>query len=243
MLDYDAVIAALEKQRPLWPPGTAHGYHARTFGFLLDELVRRISGKRLAEYWHNTFADPLGLDLWIGLPEAENARTATIYAPKSGKAPEPAAFYREFFQPGTLARRTFDSPSGLNAVSAMNLPANRAQPIVSFGGIGTAASLAKFYAMLANGGRLEGKQVFTAATIAQMERNIGERPGSNSSDSDCFFGRVHEGFAGQEAANFRPKRARFWSSGGRGKPCFCRSGKRVELRLRNEPDGAIGFAK
>ena len=176
VLDYEAVIAALEKQRPFWPPGTAHGYHARTFGFLLDELVRRITEKRLAEYWHNTFAGPLGLDLWIGLPEAENARTATIYAPKSGKAPEPAAFYREFFQPGTLARRTFDSPSGLNAVSAMNLPANRAQPIVSFGGIGTAAALAKFYATLANRGRLEGKQVFAAAAIAQMERTLASGP-------------------------------------------------------------------
>src|SRR4051812_17206159 len=51
VLDYDAVIAALEKQKPLWPPGTAHGYHARTFGFLIDECVRRITGMRIAQYW------------------------------------------------------------------------------------------------------------------------------------------------------------------------------------------------
>jgi len=51
ILDYDAVIAALEKQKPLWPPGTAHGYHARTFGFLIDECVRRITGMRIAQYW------------------------------------------------------------------------------------------------------------------------------------------------------------------------------------------------
>src|SRR5436305_7664234 len=69
ILDYDAVIEALEKQEPNWPLGTAHGYHARSFGFLLDELVRRISGTRIGEYWRRVFAEPLGLDLWIGLPE------------------------------------------------------------------------------------------------------------------------------------------------------------------------------
>ncbi len=75
--DYPAVITALEKQEPLWPPGTAHGYHARTFGFLLDELVRRIAGITLSEYWRATFADPLDLDIWIGLPDSEQERVAT----------------------------------------------------------------------------------------------------------------------------------------------------------------------
>src|SRR5438309_1858957 len=83
VLDYKAVIDALEKQEPLWPPGTAHGYHARTFGFLLDELVRRIARISLSEYWGKIFAEPLGLDLWIGLPEKENSRVAAIYAPKA----------------------------------------------------------------------------------------------------------------------------------------------------------------
>ena len=78
--DYSAVIAALEKQAPLWPPGSAHGYHARTFGFLLDELMRRIQGSQMSQYWRTTFADPLELDIWIGLPHSEKARVATIYA-------------------------------------------------------------------------------------------------------------------------------------------------------------------
>src|ERR1700720_1515525 len=90
MLDHAAVIAALEKQAPLWPPGTGHGYHARTFGFLIDELVRRIERQTLGEYWRRTFAEPLHLDLWIGLPERENHRVATIYAAKAGKPSEPA---------------------------------------------------------------------------------------------------------------------------------------------------------
>src|SRR5207247_8990729 len=88
VVDYDGVIRALEAQAPLWPPGTGHGYHARTFGFLLDELVRRIAEKSLPEYWREVFGDPLKLDLWIGLPEKEDPRVATMYAAKAGKPPD-----------------------------------------------------------------------------------------------------------------------------------------------------------
>jgi len=165
VLDYNSVVRALEAQKPLWPPGTAHGYHARTFGFLLDELVRRIAGKTLSDYWRENFARPLRLDFWIGLPETENARVATVYAAKSGKPPEPKQFYRDLVTPGTLARRTFTSPYGLNVISKMNDPHIRAEPIVSFGGIGSASALAKFYSMLANGGSLNGKIFFSPKTI------------------------------------------------------------------------------
>lgn len=168
ILDYDAVIRALEVQKPLWPPGTAHGYHARTFGFLLDELVRRIAGKTLSRYWCEVFAEPLGLDLWIGLPEEQNPRVATVYAAKSGRPPEPKKFYSDLTTPGTLARKTFTSPYGLNSISGMNAPAVRAQPIVSFGGIGSASALAKFYSMLANNGKLDGRTFFSEETIAWM---------------------------------------------------------------------------
>ncbi len=105
VLNYGAVIRALEEQAPLWPPGTAHGYHARTFGFLLDELVRRIAGEPLAEYWRETFGEPLKLDLWIGLPERENPRVATMYAAKAGTPPEPKQFYVDLITPGALARK------------------------------------------------------------------------------------------------------------------------------------------
>ena len=83
VFDYGAVIKALEVQKPLWPPGTAHGYHARTFGFFLDELVRRIDGRTLSQYWREIFARPLSLDFWIGLPEEENSRVASVYAAKT----------------------------------------------------------------------------------------------------------------------------------------------------------------
>jgi CubicO group peptidase (beta-lactamase class C family) len=172
VIDYGAVIQALEAQKPLWPPGTAHAYHARTFGFLLDEPVRRITGKTLSDYWQVKFAQPLDLDLWIGLPEKENPRVATIYGAKSGKPPEPKQFYVDLSTPGTLARKTFTSPHGLHVVSAMNDPAIRAQPIVSFGGIGSAAALAKFYSMLANGGQCDGQTFFSERTIAWMNTTL-----------------------------------------------------------------------
>src|SRR5438876_10069824 len=171
MLDYDPVIRALETQTPLWRPETAHGYHARTFGFLLDELIRRIAGKTLSDYWQENFARPLHLDFWIGLLEEENSRVATIYAAKSGPTtdgPEPKQFYRDLTISGTLARKTFTSPYGLNAVSAMNTTANRSRPLVSFGGIGGAGALAKFYSMLANGGKFNGRTFFSEETIAWM---------------------------------------------------------------------------
>jgi len=172
VLDYKAVIQALEAQQPLWPPGTAHGYHVRTFGFLLDELVRRIARKALSDYWQEVFARPLNLDLWIGLPEIENPRVATIYAAKSGKPPEPKQFYVDLATPGTLARKAFTSPHGLHVVNAMNNPSIRGQPIVSFGGIGSAASLAKFYSMLANGGKFDGQTFFSERTIAWMTATL-----------------------------------------------------------------------
>jgi CubicO group peptidase (beta-lactamase class C family) len=180
ILDYGAVIRALEVQKPLWLPGTAHGYHARTFGFLLDELVRRIAGKTLSQYWREAFAQPLNLDLWIGLPERENPRVATIYAAKSGRPPEPknrqsgSDFYLDLVTPGTLARKTFSSPYGLQSVSGMNTPAVRAQPIVSFGGIGSASALAKFYSMLANGGKLGEQTFFSEETIAWMTTTLSD---------------------------------------------------------------------
>ena len=184
ILDYAAVIEALEKQKPNWPPGAAHGYHARTFGFLLDELVRRISGMRIAKYWRKTFAEPLGLDIWIGLPESENHRVATMYAAKIGRQTEPkrrqsnasaartSDFYRDAATSGTFAHKVFNSPRGLSAVSEMNKPEIRAQPIVSLGGIGSANSLAKFYAMLANKGRLDDREFFSEKTIAWMSTTL-----------------------------------------------------------------------
>ena len=156
----------------VWPPGTAHGYHARTFGFLIDEIVRRIDGRTIGEYWRRTFGDPMALDIWIGLPEAEQARVATIYAAKAGRPASPEQFYRDLATPGTLVRRTFTSPAGLHSVSGMNTDELRSLSFVSFGGIGSARALAKFYAMLANGGELGGRRYFQPETLSQMTTTL-----------------------------------------------------------------------
>ena len=174
ILDYPAVIDALEKQEPNWRPGDGHGYHARTFGFLVDELVRRImGGVSISEYWRKTFAEPLGLDIWIALPESENHRVATMYAAKIGKTPEPQQFYRDLGTPGTLARRAFSSPRGLDAVSDMNKRENREKSFVSFGGIASAHSLGKFYSVLANGGsEADGRLFFGERTMRWMATTL-----------------------------------------------------------------------
>ena len=178
--DYPAVIRVLERQAPLWPPGTAHGYHARTFGFLIDELTRRICGTSISNYWRTIFADPLSLDFWIGLPEELNSRYATIYPAKAGRLleaenrPSSSDFYRDLVKPGTLQQKTFTSPYGLNAVSDMNKQENRARDFVSFGGIGSASALAKFYAMLANGGEIGGRRFFGDDSIKLMTTTISD---------------------------------------------------------------------
>jgi CubicO group peptidase (beta-lactamase class C family) len=170
IFDCVAVIDAIEKQEPNWPPGNSHGYHARTFGFLLDELVRRICGMRIADYWRKTFAEPLGLDLWIGLPEEENARVATMYTAKIAESEATAKFYKEVATRGTFAHKVFTSPSGLTAVSEMNKPQNRERSFVSFGGIGTASALGKFYAMLAKS-EADGR-FFSKKTLGWMTTTL-----------------------------------------------------------------------
>ncbi|MCP2257146.1 CubicO group peptidase, beta-lactamase class C family [Streptoalloteichus tenebrarius] len=73
---WDPVIRALEAQKPLWEPGTEHAYHAVTYGFLVGEVVRRITGRSLGAFFAEEVAGPLGLSAWIGLPEAEEKRVA-----------------------------------------------------------------------------------------------------------------------------------------------------------------------
>ena len=71
---WDPIIHALEVQEPYWEPGTAHGYHAITYGYLVGEVVRRMSGKSLGTFWHDEIAEPLGLEFWIGLPPEQEHR-------------------------------------------------------------------------------------------------------------------------------------------------------------------------
>ncbi len=230
VLDYDAVIRALEVQKPLWPPGTAHGYHARTFGFLLDELVRRIAGKALSDYWQENFARPLQLDFWIGLPKRENSRVATMYVPKSGRPPEPKQFYADLVTAGTLARKTFSSPYGLKTVGGMNTPSIRAQPIVSFGGIGTASVLAKFYSMLANGGKADGQTFFSGETLELMSVTLTDGIDRVFQIPTAFSAGFMKDSQNAARRMFGPSRTSFGHPGAGGSHAFC------------DPENRIAFA-
>ncbi|MEM1295128.1 MAG: serine hydrolase domain-containing protein [Verrucomicrobiota bacterium] len=152
--DYDAVIHALESQsrQPNWEPGTRHGYHPRTFGYLTDEIVRRLSGAAsLGAYWRERIAEPLKLDVWIGLPESEDSRVAEMI-PAKMKAGEPVSkFYQEFGKADSFVRKAFESPRGVRSPSDFNRPETRRLSIPSFTGIASARGVARFYAEMAGG--------------------------------------------------------------------------------------------
>lgn len=143
--DHEAVVASIEKQSPNWPQGEGHGYHPRTFGFLLEEMVRRLSGKRLGEVWREKIGQPLRLDAWIGLPQSEFHRVATLYPGKMDKGDLGSGFYRELHRSGSLVSRSFFSPRGLHSVREMNEMRARQAGLPAMGGIGTASAVAKFY--------------------------------------------------------------------------------------------------
>lgn len=166
--DYAAVIQALEKQTPLWEPGSQQGYHARTFGFLMDEIVRRITGvESLGVYFRQSFAE-LDLDFWIGLPESEQERVSSVYPGRIGLNNGQQEFFKAFTTSGTLTQRTFISPVGLNAVSEYNSPALWAPGYASMGGVGSARGLGKFYAMLAQGGQWQGRTFVSESIFKQL---------------------------------------------------------------------------
>lgn len=176
VMDHAAVAAALAAHAPAWPLGEGHGYHPRTFGFLVDETLRRITGGReLREYWRTEFGEPLGLDLWIGLPAERTHEPAAIY-PAKNSPPKGDPFYTAFLTTSSLTARAFASPRGLHSVAAMNGPEARGAAFGAFGGIGTASALAKFYAMLAAGGALDGRRFFQADTLGWMTKTLTQAP-------------------------------------------------------------------
>jgi CubicO group peptidase (beta-lactamase class C family) len=171
--NHEAVVAALNAQAPKWLPGEGHGYHPRTFGFLVDELVRRCHGRPLGELWRDRIAEPLGLDFWISLPASEDHRVAEMLTPRAAIDPSSQDFYRALSQSGSLSASAFASPRGLSAVAEINQPETRRLALAGFGGIGSARALAHFYAVMASGGRSNGKQIIPEAVCewAQNERS------------------------------------------------------------------------
>ncbi len=143
--DHSAVIHAIENTTPEWIPGAGQGYHPRTYGFLLDECVRRLEGKSLGNVWNEEIARPMGIDFWIGLPESEWSRVATLVPGRAKASVFEEGFYAAFNTSGSLTRRAFSSPRGLHAIAEMNEPHAWQAALPGMGGLGSASGLAKFY--------------------------------------------------------------------------------------------------
>jgi CubicO group peptidase (beta-lactamase class C family) len=141
---WDPVVAAIAAQAPNWEPGTAHGYHSRSYGWIVGELIRRVSGYASpGAYIAAEIAGPLGLDFFVGVPETEDARVATMYP-----APNAAAL-DEFTAaaPDSLFARVFTGPSGLLRYDDQwNTRLLRAAEMPSSNGHGSATALARLYA-------------------------------------------------------------------------------------------------
>jgi CubicO group peptidase (beta-lactamase class C family) len=164
-LAWEPVIRALEAQTPIWEPGTAHGYHATTYGWLVGEVVKRISGKSLGTFWHDEIAAPLGLEFWIGLPDEEQHRVAPLIQggflgggdpDEAPRDPELQKLIDQFIGPDSLLGKALGAPSFVlqQAEGGFNNPAVRAAEIPAANGVTNARSLARFYAGLT--GTVEG---------------------------------------------------------------------------------------
>jgi CubicO group peptidase (beta-lactamase class C family) len=161
-LDWNAITGALAKQEPWWTPGTAHGYHVNTFGFLIGEIVRRISGKSIGTYLRDHIAAPLGADVHIGLPASEHHRVAEYLWPttNTGSATMPTAEQQMRFN-------AYWNPPGFSGGGWVNRPEWRSAEVPSTNGHGSARGVARVYAALANGGSVDGIQVISKDVLAE----------------------------------------------------------------------------
>jgi CubicO group peptidase (beta-lactamase class C family) len=172
-LAWDPIIKLLEQQRPVWEPGTAHGYHALTYGWLVGEVVRRISGKSLGTFFAEEVAGPLGLDFWIGLPASQEGRVSPLIQSGFGVADvnidlealpkEIREIAEAFTNPDSLVNRAlFVTKPPLE----FNSPEVHAAEIPAANGITDARSLARMYAGQVGKG-VDGVRLFTDETVAK----------------------------------------------------------------------------
>lgn len=154
--DWDPICAILAAQAPMWPPGTASGYHPITFGYIAGEIFRRVDGRTMGRALREDLAEPFDLDLWIGLPDAEFPRVAELERPTRfadfGKldAIKKTAFLTRWAAPGGRGGDVW-----------------RRAEIPSANGHVTALTMARLMGVMACEGRLDGRTVLSPATVAQ----------------------------------------------------------------------------
>lgn len=168
MLDWDTATSALARMAPLWEPGTAYSYHAITYGFLVGEVIRRISGKSCGRFFADEIARPLGLELWIGLPADQEHRVAPHFAGAPQIKPEQ--------WPAILQAAGIDLETGLTLTlletfkvtddaifTVMNARPGHEAEVPAGNGIGNARSLAKMYAAII--GEVDGIRLLSAGAM------------------------------------------------------------------------------
>ena len=166
MLDWDTVTGALAEQDTWWEPGEAHGYHALTYGWLVGEVIRRIDGRPIGQYWREEFAAPLGLDAHIGTgPEYDGRISTLLNAPPVEGMPDLSEI---FGGPDTVGFRAFNNPPTA-APDGSNITALRewrAAEVPAANGHATARSLARIYGAAAAGGSIDGIHVINEDTLS-----------------------------------------------------------------------------
>jgi CubicO group peptidase (beta-lactamase class C family) len=167
LFSWDTMATALAEQEPWWEPGTAHGYHAVTFGWLVGEVIRRITGKTPGVYLRDELAGPLDLDFHIGLEAKNDARTADMLAAPPPGPGEPNIFAEAMKNPESVVAKAFMNPPLMGKPGLVNSREWRAAEIPAANGHGTARSLARLYGALARGGELDGFRVMSKDEVAK----------------------------------------------------------------------------
>lgn len=161
VLAWQPVVDAIARQAPNWEPDTAHGYHTRSFGWILGEIVRRITGMTLGSYLTARVAGPVQADFYVGLPASELYRCATLI-------PDSNPVFADFV-PGALTLRSLTGPSNLFSYNGMwNDKALLMAEIPSSNGIGNGRSLATLFAAMI--GEIEGKRLLNDKILGQACR-------------------------------------------------------------------------
>lgn len=168
--NWNTMTAAVAATEPWWPPGSRHGYHANTYGYLVGELAHRVSGRLPAEWLRSTVATPLGADLAWALGAADQARCADVIwqsklEPGEGW-PAPAGLPDD----QAMIVLGYINPPGLSSIGVVNTSSWRAAQVPSTNLHATARGIARLYAALAAGGRIDGVVVCDADVLTEAVR-------------------------------------------------------------------------
>jgi CubicO group peptidase (beta-lactamase class C family) len=157
--DWAAICARLAAMAPMWPPGTASGYHPVTVGYLVGEIFRRVDGRTIGTAFRQDIGAPFGLDLWVGLPDGVDDRVADLVRPTA---------MPDFGEINDATRAAFLAPWSSAAGKAA--ADYRRMEVPSTNGYATAEALARLMGALANDGWLEGDEILSPALIAEATR-------------------------------------------------------------------------